>query len=198
MRDSSSETNHIANLLFTSARTHNGWLQKSVSDDILKKAVDLAKWGPTSANCLPMRVLFVRSPEAKQRLVPYLLAGNQAKTLAAPVTAIVAYDLDFPEYLPKLFPATDARSWFIGNDELIFDTAFRNATLQAAYLLIALRMLGLDVGPMSGFEKEGLNKEFFSGTNIRSNFLINIGYGDPQALYPRGARLEFDEIAKIL
>ena len=198
MRDSSSETNHIANLLFTSARTHNGWLQKSVSDDILKKAVDLAKWGPTSANCLPMRVLFVRSPEAKQRLVPYLLAGNQAKTLAAPVTAIVAYDLDFPEYLPKLFPATDARSWFIGNDELIFDTAFRNATLQSAYLLIALRMLGLDVGPMSGFEKEGLNKEFFSGTNIRSNFLINIGYGDPQALYPRGPRLEFDEIAKIL
>lgn len=184
--------------LFTEARTHNGWADKAVPDALLRKAYDLAKWGPTSANCSPLRVVFIRSKDAKARLAPALIAGNLEKTLAAPATAIVAYDLDFHDHLPRLYPATDARSWFAGNDPLIAETAFRNGTLQAAYLLIALRAVGLDCGPMSGFDKALVDAEFFTGTNVKSNFLINIGYGDPSKLYPRGPRFAFDEIAKIV
>ncbi|HEY8214984.1 MAG TPA: malonic semialdehyde reductase [Methylocystis sp.] len=184
--------------LFTGARTHNGWLEKEVPDSLLELAVDYAKWGPTSANCSPMRVVFVRSPEAKARLAPAMSDANRPKTMAAPATAIVAYDLDFPDRLPHLYPATDARSWFVGNDKLIEETAVRNGSLQGAYLLLALRAVGLDCGPMSGFDREKVDAEFFQGTRVKSNFLINIGYGDPAKLYPRGPRLAFEEIATIL
>ncbi|MGD9543149.1 MAG: malonic semialdehyde reductase [Methylocystis sp.] len=184
--------------LYTGARTHNGWLPKEVPDSLLELAVDYAKWGPTSANCSPLRVVFVRSPEAKARLAPAMSDANRPKTMAAPATAIIAYDLDFPDRLPHLYPATDARSWFVGNETLIEETAVRNGSLQGAYLLLALRAMGLDCGPMSGFDRAKVDAEFFQGTRIKSNFLINIGYGDPAKLYPRGPRLAFEEIASIL
>jgi 3-hydroxypropanoate dehydrogenase len=184
--------------LFTGARTHNGWLDKEVPDSLLELAVDYAKWGPTSANCSPMRVLFVRSPEAKARLAPAMSPGNHDKTMAAPATAIIGYDLEFYEHLPFLYPATDARSWFAGNDALIEETAFRNGTLQAGYFILALRAVGLDAGPMSGFDKAKVDAEFFAGAKVRSNFLINIGYGDPAKLYPRGPRFAFEDMAKII
>jgi len=184
--------------LFTQARTHNGWRPIDVPDDLLRQAVEISRWGPTSANCSPLRIVFVRSPEAKAQLAPAMAPGNLDKTLAAPATAILGYDLDFVDLLPRLYPAADARSWFSGNDALIEETAFRNATLQAAYFLLALRALGLDAGPMSGFDKRQVDATFFAGTRIRSNFLINIGYGDPAQLYPRGPRLAFDEMAKIV
>jgi 3-hydroxypropanoate dehydrogenase len=191
-------SNDALEQLFTKARTHNGWRDEEVPDAALREAVDIAKWGPTSANCSPIRVLFLRSKEAKQRLAPALIAGNLEKTLAAPAVAIVAYDLKFYEHLPRLYPATDARSWFVGNDALIAETAFRNGTLQGAYLLLALRAVGLDVGPMSGFDKAKVDAEFFPEGTVKSNFLVNIGYGDVAKLYPRGPRFEFDEIAQIL
>lgn len=184
--------------LFTKARTHNGWRDKDVPDDLLREAVEIAKWGPTSANGSPMRALFLRSPEAKQRLAPALIPGNLAKTMAAPVVAIVAYDLNFYEHLPRLYPATDARSWFVGNAALIEETAFRNGSLQGAYLLLALRAVGLDVGPMSGFDKGIVDAEFFPDGTVKSNFLVNIGYGDESKLYPRGPRFAFEEVARIL
>ena len=164
----------------------------------LREAVDISKWGPTSANCSPQRIVFVRSPEAKARLAPALAPGNLEKTMAAPATAILAYDLAFHENLPRLFPAADARSWFVGNSPLIEETAFRNASLQAAYLILALRALGLDTGPMSGFDKAAVDAEFFPGGGVKSNFLLNIGYGEPAKLYPRGPRLAFEEMARIL
>lgn len=184
--------------LFTAARTHNGWLDKEVPDDLLELALDYAKWGPTSANCSPMRILFVRTPEAKRRLAPAMSPGNLEKTMAAPATAIIAYDLGFPELLAHLYPAADARSWFAGNDALIEETAFRNGTLQAGYFILALRAVGLDAGPMSGFDKAKVDAEFFAGTKIKSNFLINIGYGDSARLYPRGPRLAFEDMARII
>lgn len=184
--------------LFTAARTHNGWLDREVPDSLLELAVDYAKWGPTSANCSPMRVVFVRSPEAKARLAPALSPGNHDKTMAAPATAIVGYDLDFPEHLPFLYPAADARAWFVGNDALIRDTAFRNGSLQGAYLILALRAVGLDTGSMSGFDNAKVDAEFFAGTKIKSNFLINVGYGDTAKLYPRGPRFAFEDMAQIL
>lgn len=184
--------------LFTAARTHNGWLDRDVPDSLLELALDYAKWGPTSANCSPMRVVFVRSPDAKARLAPALSPGNHDKTMAAPATAIIAYDLGFPDMLPHLYPAADARSWFAGNDALIEETAFRNGTLQAGYFILALRAVGLDAGPMSGFDKSAVDREFFAGTTLRSNFLINIGYGDAANLYPRGPRLAFEEMARII
>ena len=184
--------------LFTQARTHNGWRDEDVPDALLREALDIARWGPTSANCQPMRVLFLRSREAKQRLAPALIAGNLEKTMAAPAVAVVAYDLNFYEHLPRLYPATDARSWFVGNQPLIEETAFRNGTLQGAYLLLALRALGLDAGPMSGFDKAMVDAEFFPEGTVKSNFLVNIGYGDPAKLYPRGPRFAFEEIARIL
>jgi 3-hydroxypropanoate dehydrogenase len=183
--------------LFTKARTHNGWLDRPVPDSLLREAVDIAKWGPTSANCLPMRVVFVRSAKAKERLAPALSSGNLAKTMAAPATAIVAYDLKFYEHLPRLYPAADARSWFEGDEALIQQTAFRNGSLQGAYFILALRALGLDVGPMSGFDNGKVDAEFFTSGAVKSNFLINIGYGDESKLYPRGPRFSFEEIAQI-
>lgn len=184
--------------LFMQARTHNGWRPIDVPDALLREAVEISRWGPTSANCSPLRIVFVRSPEAKAQLAPAMSPANRDKTIAAPATAILGYDLDFIDRLPQLYPATDARAWFVGNDALIEETAFRNGTLQAAYFLLALRALGLDAGPMSGFDKEKVDATFFAGTRIKSNFLINIGYGDPSKLYPRGPRLAFDEMAKIL
>lgn len=184
--------------LFTRARTHNGWLDEDVPDAVLREAVDLAKWGPTSANCSPLRVVFVRSKAAKARLAPAMAPGNLEKTMAAPATAILGYDLEFHEYLPRLYPAADARSWFAGDDSLIAETAFRNASLQGAYFMLALRALGLDAGPMSGFDKALVDAEFFPGGKVKSNFLVNIGHGDPAKLYPRGPRLAFDEMATIV
>lgn len=184
--------------LFRDARTHNAWRDKDVPDAALHELVDLLKLGPTSANCSPARFLFVKSRAAKLKLRPHLSAGNLAKTMAAPVCAIVGYDLDFSDYLPKLFPHTDARSWFAGDDKKIVETAFRNGTLQGAYLIVAARALGLDCGPMSGFDNAGVDRAFFAGTDIKSNFLCNLGYGDGSVLRPRSPRFGFDEMARIL
>jgi 3-hydroxypropanoate dehydrogenase len=186
------------NLLFNEARTHNGWTDQPVSDDTLRELFDLLKMAPTSANCSPARFVFLRSAESRQRLAPALLPGNLEKTLAAPVTVIVAYDLAFFEQLPRLFPHADARSWFVGNDELIRKTAFRNGTLQGAYLIMAARAAGLDCGPMSGFDNAKVDAEFFTGTSWRSNFLCNLGHGDPSRLFPRGPRFDFDDACRIL
>jgi len=184
--------------LFRDARTHNAWRDQDVPDAVLREIVDLAKMGPTSANCSPGRFLFVKSREAKERLKPHLSEGNRDKTMKAPLCAIIGYDLDFYRHLPKLFPHTDAKSWFEGKDEKIAETAFRNGTLQGAYLIMAARALGLDCGPMSGFDNKAVDREFFAGTNIKSNFLCNLGYGDPSVLLPRSPRFDFDEMAKII
>ena len=184
--------------LFRNARTFNAWLPKPVSDGQLQQIYELAKFGPTSANASPMRVVFVKSAEAKAKLEPLMSDGNRAKTMEAPVTAIIATDHAFYEHLPKLFPHADARSWFVGNQPLIDTTAFRNATLQGAYVLLAARAIGLDCGPMSGFDQAGVDEVFFAGTSIKSNFLISIGYGDASRnLFPRGPRLTFDEACTI-
>lgn len=183
--------------LFREARTHRYWLDGPVSDDLLRRLYDLARMGPTSGNCLPMRLVFVRSPEAKERLRPCLSSGNVRQTMAAPVTAIVAHDLEFYEKLPRLYPAADARSWFAGNDELIRTTAFRNGSLQGAYLILAARSLGLDCGPMSGFDNAKVDAAFFPGGKVLSNFLVNLGHGDPAKLSPRFPRLEFGEACRI-
>ncbi len=184
--------------LFRNARTFNAWLPKDVSDEQLHRIYELAKFGPTSANSSPMRVVFVKSKDAKARLEPFLSEGNRAKTMEAPVTAIIATDHEFHEQLPKLFPHADARSWFVGNQPLIDTTAFRNATLQGAYVLMAARALGLDCGPMSGFDNAAVDAAFFAGTAIKSNFLISIGYGDASRdLFPRSPRLAFDVACKI-
>jgi len=185
-------------LIFRSARTHSAWLDQPVGDDLLRELYDLMKWAPTSANSSPARIVFVKSEPAKQRLLSAVIPGNIDKTRTAPVTAIIAQDHEFYEKLPHLFPHADARSWFVGNQPLIDTTAFRNATLQGAYLILAARALGLDAGPMSGFDNAKVDKEFFSGTHIRSNFLINIGYGDASELFPRSPRLPFEEAAQIL
>jgi 3-hydroxypropanoate dehydrogenase len=185
-------------IIFREARTHIAWLDKPVSDALLQQIYDLMKWAPTSANSSPARIVFVRSAEAKQRLLPAMSPGNLEKTRAAPVTAIIAYDTEFHEKLPKLFPQADARSWFAGNQPLIDTTAFRNGSLQGAYLIIAARALGLDAGPMSGFDNAKVDKEFFPDGKIKSNFLINLGYGDRTKLFPRNPRLSFAEAAQIL
>jgi 3-hydroxypropanoate dehydrogenase len=184
--------------LFRTARTYNAFLPKEVSDAQLHALYDLAKFGPTSANSSPMRLVFVKSKEGKEKLKPFLSEGNRAKTLVAPVTAIVANDHTFYEKLPQLFPHADARSWFVGNQDLIDRTAFRNATLQGAYVIMAARAIGLDCGPMSGFDNAGVDEAFFAGTPIKSNFLINIGYGDSSRdLFPRSPRLSFDEACSV-
>ena len=184
--------------LFRDARTHNAWLQKDVPDSLLHELVELVELGPTSANCSPARFVFVTSLEAKERLKPYLSEGNREKTMRAPVCAIIGHDLDFYEHLPQLFPHTNAKSWFEGKPEKIAQTAFRNATLQGAYLVMAARALGLDCGPMSGFDNEGVDEAFFAGTNVKSNFLCNLGYGDGSALLPRSPRFDFDQVARIV
>ncbi|MCU0754421.1 MAG: malonic semialdehyde reductase [Xanthomonadales bacterium] len=179
--------------LFLDARTQNAWQPTPVPDAVLTELYDITRMAPTSANCSPARFVFVRTPEGKERLKPALSAGNLAKTMQAPVTVIVGTDYAFYEKLPQLFPHADARSWFVGNQPLIDATAFRNATLQGAYLMLAARALGLDCGPMSGYDAAKLDAEFFAGTTVKSNFLINLGYGDPAGLFPRSPRLGFDE-----
>ncbi len=186
------------NLLFTEARTFNEWRPQPISAHTLHALYDLMKMAPTSANCSPARILFVSSKAGKERLKPALSEGNLAKTMAAPVTAIIGHDLEFPEKLPQLFPHADARSWFAGNPELIATTAFRNGTLQGAYLMLAARAVGLDCGPMSGFDNALVDQEFFPGGAVKSNFLCNLGYGDPAKLFPRSPRLSFDEACQIL
>lgn len=185
------------NLLFNEARTHNAWLDKPVSDELLKAVYDLTKMAPTSANCQPLRVVFVKSEEAKAKLKPCLAEGNIDKTMQAPVTAILAMDMNFHDQLPKLFPHADAKSWFEGNTKMIEDTAFRNSSLQGGYFILAARAAGLDCGPMSGFDSEALDKAFFSGTSFKTNFICNLGYGDKQALHPRSPRPDFHEFCKI-
>lgn len=183
--------------LFTDARTHNAWQKTEVPDSVLRELVELMRWAPTSANMSPARIVFVKSEAAKAKLKPLLMEGNVEKTMAAPATAIIGYDLKFYEHLPKLFPHADARSWFVGNDEFIKISAFRNGSLQAGYFILAARSLGLDCGPMSGFDNAGVDAAFFPGTDVKSNILVNLGHGDPKGLYPRSPRFTFDEIARI-
>ena len=184
--------------IFRQARTHRAWRDEAVSDVLLEAVYDLAKMGPTSANCCPLRVAFLRSEEAKERLRPALDGGNVEKTMAAPVTAILAYDLEFYELFPKLAPHRDGRKTFAGKTALIEETVMRNGSLQGAYFMIAARALGLDCGAMSGFDKKKVDETFFAGTAWRSNFLCNLGHGDPDALKPRAPRLDFDEACQLL
>lgn len=185
-------------LLFREARTHNKWKPDPVSDETLKELYDLTKWGPTSANSSPARFVFVRSKEGKEKLAPALSSGNLEKTMSAPVTVIVAYDPKFHEKLPQLFPHNPtAASWFTSNDSLAATTAFRNGTLQGAYLMIAARAMGLDTGSMSGFDNAKVDAAFFAHNGWRSNWLINLGYGDPDGLFDRSPRLTFDEAAQF-
>jgi 3-hydroxypropanoate dehydrogenase len=183
------------NQLFREARTHNGWLATPVPHTLLEEAVDLAKLGPTAVNASPFRVVFVETEEAKARLKPALSEGNVDKTMAAPVTAIVGHDLAFYDHLPRLFSHADVRPMFADNEAVAAHTATQNGTLQLAYLILALRALGLDTGPMGGFDKDKVDAAFFAGTTIRSNVLVNIGYGDHGKLFPRSPRLDFHEIA---
>jgi len=191
-------TDEALNQLFDAARTHNVWQDRPVDPSLLEEVWERAKWGPTSANCCPLRVVFVVSKEAKARLEPCLMEGNREKTMTAPATAIFGHDMTFYERLPRLFPHTDARSWFVGNAALIDETAFRNGTLQAAYFILACRAIGLDCGPMSGFDKAKVEAEFFAGLNVNANFLCNIGYGDPSGLFDRAPRPGFNEDCKII
>ncbi|MGZ3237991.1 MAG: malonic semialdehyde reductase [Burkholderiaceae bacterium] len=183
--------------LFRHARTHNVWLEKPVTDQQLHQIYDLMKWGPTSANCSPARIVFVKTPEEKEKLVACMAAGNAAKTRQAPVTAIIGMDMAFYEKLPQLFPHTDARSWFAGNQPLIDSTAFRNSSLQGGYFIMAARAVGLDCGPMSGFDADKVNATFFAGTTIKANFVCSLGYGDASKLFPRSPRLSFEEACSI-
>ena len=184
--------------LFTEARTHNAFLERPVPDALLVEALDLAKIGPTAANQQPLRVLFLRSREAKERLRPAMSPGNVEKTMAAPVVAVTGYDLKFYERLPYLFPHADAKSWFDGNPELAARSAAQSGTLQVGYLILALRAVGLDAGPMGGFDPAKVEAEFFPEGTIKANVIINIGYGDDSKLFPRSPRLAFDQMAKIL
>ncbi len=184
--------------LFRTARTINVWRDKSVSDEQITALYDLVKMGPTSGNCCPARFYFVKSAEAKEKLRPHLSAGNVDKVMAAPVTVIIANDMNFAEKIPQLFPHNpDAKNWF-SNPAVAEETALRNGTLQGGYLILAARSLGLDCGPMSGFDKKGVDSAFFAGTGLKSNFLCSIGYGSDEGIFPRSPRLGFAEAAKIL
>src|SRR2546430_6871862 len=183
--------------LFRAVPPHSAWLDRPVTDDQLRRIYDLMKWGPTSANSSPARLLFLRSRAAKERLAPALAPQNVEKTLQAPVTAIVAHDLRFYDELRRLFPHVDARSWFVGDEPLVDATAFRNGSLQGAYLILAARALGLDAGPMSGFDNAKVDAAFFPDGKVKSNFLCNLGYGDPAKLMPRSPRLPFEEACRI-
>ncbi len=192
---------HALDVIFRDARSYNGWVDKDVPEILVRAVYDLAKMGPTSANCSPARFVFVSTPEGKERLLPLMSEGNRAKTAAAPWVAIIAHDLEFHEKIPQLFPHNPgAKDWFHPVKE---ETAFRNGTLQGAYLMLAARSLGLDCGPMSGFDKAGVDKEFFLGEegemkNWRSNFICSIGHGDRSTIFPRSPRLDFEEACRIL
>lgn len=189
---------HSLDTIFRQARSHYSWRPDPVSDETLREIYDLAKMGPTSANSSPARFVFLRTAEARARLRPALSAGNVEKTMGAPVTVIVAQDPAFYERLPTLFPHADARSWFAGNAPLAEETAFRNATLQGAYFMLAARALGVDCGPMSGFDRAAVDREFFAESGWKSNFLINLGHGDGEKLFPRAPRLDFAEACQTL
>ena len=189
---------HALDTLFRQAHTYGAFEHRPVTDETIRELYETMKWAPTSANSGPGRFVFVRSPEAKAKLAPSLSPGNHDKTMAAPCTVIVAYDLAFPEELPRLFPHVDARSWFAGKPDHIQVTAFRNGTLQGAYLILAARALGLDCGPMSGFDNAKVDAAFFAGTTIRSNFLVNLGYGNRSKVHKRNPRLAFDEACRIV
>lgn len=184
--------------LFIHARTQNGWLDRPVSLDQLAQLYDVMKWAPTSANCEPARLVFVQGAEAKAKLVDCMAPANASKVDAAPVTVIIGMDMMFYEKLPQLFPHADARSWFVGNQPMIDATAFRNSTLQGGYLIMAARALGLDCGPMSGFNEDKLNAAFFAGTTVKANFVCSLGYGDASKVLPRSPRLSFQEACQIL
>src|SRR5437773_3471305 len=196
---SSPASNEDLDLVFRKARTHIAWLDKPVEDALLRRVYDLAKMGPTSANMCPLRIVFVKSREAKERLKPALDAGNVDKTMKAPVTAIIGMDVHFYEKLPKLFPHADAKAWFKDLPEPVLEyIALRNSSLQGAYFMLAARALGLDCGPMSGFDNAKVDTTFFARTAVKSNFLCNLGYGDPSKLYPRSPRLGFDEACQLV
>lgn len=185
--------------IFLAARSQNKWLDKDVPDSLLQQIVEVMKMGPTSANCQPARIVFVKSAAAKERLAPFLSENNRAKTMAAPACAIIGHDLEFYENLPRTFPHNQAaKGWFTSNDAFAQTTAFRNGSLQGAYFIIAARALGLDTGPMSGYDQAGVDAAFFPGGKVKSNFLCSVGYGDPSGVMQRLPRLAFDEIAKIL
>lgn len=197
LSDPSTLDDHALDQLFREARTHNKWQDRPVPDAKLEEVYNLLKFAPTSANASPARFVFVRTPEGKAKLKEALSPGNVEKTMTAPVTVIVAHDTAFYDKLPFLFPHADARSWFAGNPAFAETTAFRNGTLQGAYLILAARAVGLDAGPMSGFDNAKLDDLFFAGTTWRSNFLVNLGYGDPAGLFPRNPRLSVDEACRF-
>ena len=186
-------------LVYRKARTYSAWLDRPVEDALLEQVYDLARMGPTSANMCPMRIIFVKSREAKEKLKPALDAGNVDKTMKAPVTAIIGMDVHFYKKLPKLFPHADAKSWFQGLPENVLEyIALRNSSLQGAYFMLAARALGLDCGPMSGFDNAKVDEAFFAGTTVKSNFLCNLGYGDASKLHPRSLRLSFEEACRLV
>jgi 3-hydroxypropanoate dehydrogenase len=201
-KDAEVRTNRLSgealDQLFRQARTHIAWLPKAVPVSLLREIYELARMGPTSANSSPGRFVFITTPEAKQRLLPAMAPGNVEKTRTAPVNVIVAWDTEFHEHLPRLFPQMDMRSYFVGNRALIDETAFRNGTLQGAYFIMVARAVGLDCGPMSGFDADKVNAEFFPDGKWKANFLCNLGYGDHSKLFPRNPRLDFDEACKVL
>lgn len=191
-------TDQALDQLFRTARSANGFINKDVSDDLLHQAYDLAKFGPTAANSCPMRIVFVKSKEAKEKLKPCMSPGNVDKTMSAPVTAIIGMDMEFYEQLPKLFPHADARSWFAGNDAAIQETAFRNSSLQGAYFMLAARAVGLDCGPMSGFDAAKIEAAFFPSGKVKANFVCNLGHIDDSKTFPRSPRLDFAEACQIV
>ena len=186
-------------LIFRNARSHSAWLDEAVDDTLLQRVYDLAKFGPTSANMCPLRIVFVKSEEAKERLKPALDAGNVIKAMTAPVVAILGMDIHFYDKLPQLFPHVDAKAWFKDLPENALEyMALRNSSLQGAYFMLAARALGLDCGPMSGFDNAKVDAEFFAGTSVKSNFLCCLGHGDPSKLHPRSPRLTFEEACKVI
>lgn len=185
--------------LFTEARTHNVWQDRDVSEETLRELYNLMHFGPTSMNCQPARILFLTTDEAKERLKPALMPGNQEKTMKAPVVAVLGFDTAFYEHLPRMFAHNkDAKSLFEGKPDFIHSTAFRNSSIQGGYLILAARALGLDAGPMSGFNNAAVDEEFFPDGKVKSNFLCNLGYGDTSALFSRGDRFSFDEVCKVM
>jgi len=198
MTNNSVLTDQALDQLFRSARSQNGWQDKPVSDEQLQQVYELMKWGPTSANSCPARIVFVKSDEAKQRLKPSLQEGNIEKSMTAPVVAIIGMDMEFYEEFGILFPHTDAKSWYVGKPEKIQESAFRDSSLQAAYLMLAARSIGLDCGPMSGFDNAVLDAEFFPDGKVKSNFICGLGYGDETKVYPRLARLTYERVCQVV